>query len=78
MDKKEFIEASNYEKCEFDDECNFCESPSGGSWVQVVNMGENGTEYDHYICDKCLTALAEKSTEGNFYGGWDGIEHWKG
>lgn len=41
------------ERCEFDDECEFCQSPQGGSFTRLVHNAEDCTESEFYICGDC-------------------------
>jgi Lar family restriction alleviation protein len=43
----------NLEKCNFDDECDFCKSPEGGSYAKLNHVPEDVTETEFYICGKC-------------------------
>jgi hypothetical protein len=51
----------HYERCEFDDECDFCETPEGESYVSM-SPGCDGVdaEANYYICGKCAPAKIEK------------------
>lgn len=42
------------EKCDFDDECDFCKNPEGGSWAALYHVPEDVTETRYYICRKCI------------------------
>jgi hypothetical protein len=51
----------HYLRCEFDDECDFCDSPEGGSYVSMSPAGDGiDAEADFYICGKCAPAKIEK------------------
>lgn len=50
-----------YARCEFDDECDFCESPQGGSYASISPSGDGiDAEVNFYICGKCAPAKIEK------------------
>lgn len=60
MEIKDAIEYLGLEECEFDDECDFCDSPKNGSFVSL-SISECGTEANYYICgDCCLSQATEK------------------
>lgn len=46
---------SGLERCEFDDECDFCQKPRNGSYAQMSGSWEYPDEVDHYICGHCAT-----------------------
>jgi len=46
------------ERCDFDDECDSCDSPSGGSWVKLYHAPEDVTEADYYMCGCCIEKAA--------------------
>ena len=68
MTKKEAVEYLHLERCEFDDECDFCDKPEGGSYCRLVHIPEMGTETDYYICGKCVIPHAEgqKKADGAY------------
>lgn len=41
-----------YVKCDFDDDCDVCENPKGGTYA--VGYDEYTGEVDSYICKKCI------------------------
>ena len=41
-------------RCDFDDECDFCGEPEGGSYTRLVHNAEDCTEAEFYICACCL------------------------
>lgn len=41
------------ERCEFDDECEFCTNPQGGSFTRLTHNAESNTEAEFYICGDC-------------------------
>lgn len=47
------------EKCEFDDECDFCTNPKGGTFVRSHGGYEYYDDY-YWICGKCFTETATK------------------
>lgn len=58
--KQEEIE-KHFQRCEFDDECDFCPSPEGGSYVSMSPSGDGiDAEANFYICGKCAPAKIEK------------------
>lgn len=42
-------------RCEFDDTCNVCDDPQGGSYASGYSNNECGCEVDYYICGKCAS-----------------------
>ncbi len=44
---------SGLERCEFDDECEFCRKPRKGSYAQMSGSWECPDEVDFYICGHC-------------------------
>lgn len=54
-----YIKDNGLERCEFDDDCDFCDSPEGGTWVQLCSIPEDVTEATYYICRKCINERAE-------------------
>jgi hypothetical protein len=52
-------------KCEFDDACDICKTPIGGSYAAGYSNDENGCEVDYYICGKCATKAIPKIIEDN-------------
>lgn len=40
------------ERCEFDDECEYCDNPKGGSYVSMAYYG-GSAEIEFLICRKC-------------------------
>lgn len=44
---------SLYHKCEFNDECERCDTPKKGSYAVGYTNDESGEEVDYYICGKC-------------------------
>ncbi len=41
-----------YEKCSFEDDCDFCAKPEFGSWVELLRG--DIVEALHYKCGKCI------------------------
>ena len=41
------------EKCEFDDECDFCSSPSMGTYAKMIRIPGENPEVDFYVCGRC-------------------------
>lgn len=41
------------ELCEFNDECDFCKDPMGGSYARLVRNPMDVTETEFYICGTC-------------------------
>lgn len=58
MRSMEYINLHGLEKCDFDDACDRCSSPTGGSWVQLCHIPEDVTEANFYICWECIKARA--------------------
>jgi len=42
------------ERCEFDDECDFCNAPEQGVFTRLIHNVEDTTEAEFYICGGCL------------------------
>jgi len=42
------------ERCEFDDECDYCDSPEQGTYTRLIHNPEDCTEAEFYICGGCL------------------------
>lgn len=55
---EQFITHHGLERCEFDDECDRCTSPTGGSWAKLYNEPEGVTETEYYICGGCIGIAA--------------------
>lgn len=51
------------ERCEFDDECNFCKSPQGGSFTRLIHNAEDCTEAEFYICGDCVYEAVTRHTK---------------
>jgi len=56
------IENLGLERCEFDDECDFCKSPGGGSYTRLIHNPEDCTEAEFYICGDCLHEAVRRYT----------------
>lgn len=41
------------ERCQFDDECDFCRNPQGGSFTRLIHNAEDCTEAEFYLCGDC-------------------------
>lgn len=50
------------ERCEFDDECNFCHNPQGGSFTRLIHNAEDCTEAAFYICGDCAWKAVDAFT----------------
>jgi hypothetical protein len=50
------------EQCEFDDECEFCKSPQGGSFTRLSYNAEDCTEAEFYICGDCVHEALRRYT----------------
>jgi len=61
MNIEEAVAHLGLEKCEFEDECDFCESPSGPSYVSLSHIPEDVTETNFYICSACAIRLTTES-----------------
>lgn len=53
----------HFEKCEFDDECDFCDNPEHGSYAKIDYIPEDVAETDFYICGKCASVKLENYEE---------------
>ena len=68
-------------KCEFSDECDFCDSPTGEASYCSIVSGEGYTETAFYICEKCIPEYQEKQeAEMKFEALWyeailEGVNH---
>lgn len=51
------IEEFGYERCDFDDECDLCGNPEGGSYARMIRHAESDSEADYYICGKCAMKI---------------------
>ena len=45
----------HFDKCDFDDECDFCDNPSNGTYAKLYHEPEGVTETEYYICGKCAS-----------------------
>ena len=54
----EYIGLHGLVKCDFDDACDCCSNPTGGSWASLIHIPEGNTEAEYYICWECLKARA--------------------
>ena len=70
--EKEIVERTGLVRCEFDDECDFCNRPKNGSYVELCHIPEDVTESNYYICGKCVEKVLRcikndsKNPEGYF------------
>jgi hypothetical protein len=55
------VKTLGLQRCDFDDECEFCDNPQGGSWVQMF-VAEGVTEAEYYVCANCIPSKAAKFT----------------
>lgn len=55
--------ALGLERCEFDDECDFCDSPSEGSYCRLSHNAEDVTETAFYICGQCARAALDAALQ---------------
>lgn len=44
------------ERCDFDDECDHCKTPSGGSYANMIRVPMENPEVYFYICGRCASA----------------------
>lgn len=44
------------ERCNFDDECDHCKNPEGGSYAKMVRIPMENPEVDFYICGRCASS----------------------
>ena len=51
------------ERCEFDDGCEFCNSPEQGVFTRLVHNAEDVTEAEFYICGGCLHQAVNRFTK---------------
>lgn len=51
-----------FDRCRFDDECNFCNDPQLGSYAQ---MSYSEDLVDFYVCGKCAVAKAQAIEDDN-------------
>ena len=49
-----FIEILGLERCEFDDECDYCKDPKHGSYAKIYYPGDDNPETEYYICGGCV------------------------
>lgn len=68
MSSKKEIEKFGFERCEFNDECDFCKTPKRGSYARMIRHAESSAETDYYICGKCASEIIES---GTFEGAYD-------
>lgn len=59
MKTKKEIERFGYERCDFNDECDLCKDPKGGSYARMSRPAESSPEVDYYICGKCASKIIE-------------------
>lgn len=53
--------SKHFERCEFGDECDFCNDPQEGSYVEMAPSHPGSTpEANFYICGKCAPAKIVK------------------
>jgi hypothetical protein len=52
-------------KCDFDDTCDICKNPKGGSYASGYVNDECGCEVDYYICGKCATKAIPEIIKNN-------------
>lgn len=51
---------TNFEKCDFNDKCDFCNDPKHGSYAKMIYT--DVAECAYYICGKCaLASIAEET-----------------
>ena len=53
----------HFDKCDFDDECDFCDNPSNGTYAKLYHEPEGVTEAEYYICGKCASENIPKIEE---------------
>ena len=59
MNLDKAIEFMGVDRCEFDDECDYCNKPMDGSYVQMSDTPD-GREANFYICGWCLPEVADR------------------
>lgn len=55
-----YVNAHGLERCEFDDDCDSCDSPVAGMWAAMTYPAEQNPEALYYICGKCILDKAMK------------------
>jgi len=53
----DYIKHSGLVRCDFDDSCDKCSTPRGGSWVELY-CTEGVSEAVYYICGNCIKERA--------------------
>lgn len=68
---------SGLERCDFDDECEFCSHPKGGSYALISGYYE--PEVDYYICGHCVKKKHYKFQLGDdmMYTPYSRFNQWK-
>ncbi len=61
----QFIEALGLDRCQFDDECDYCDKPENGIYVKMYHPPEDCSEAEYYICGKCVVDN-QKQNNGRF------------
>lgn len=59
------------ERCEFDDECDFCKDPQLGMYCSLNHIPEDVTETEYYKCGKCALQEYKDAYEKYHDGYWD-------
>jgi hypothetical protein len=59
MATQQEIEDFGFERCDFDDECDFCITPQQGSYAKM-SRSECGAEAEYYICGKCASEIIKE------------------
>jgi hypothetical protein len=65
MTPENYILHAGLKRCEFDDECDKCENPSGGSWARICQIPEDVAETEYYICGSCIELKANNFHNAN-------------
>tara|TARA_R110000868_G_scaffold227550_2_gene480541 strand:- start:317 stop:946 length:630 start_codon:yes stop_codon:yes gene_type:complete len=51
---REALGVVGLERCEFDDTCDYCDTPEQGVFTRLIHNAEDCTEAAFYICGGCL------------------------
>ena len=63
------MEIDDLEKCEYDDGCDFCDSPQDGSYAKIIN-DQCGMETLYVVCGKCAGLPKQKTTSMSAFEIW--------
>lgn len=65
-----YAELNGLKRCQFDDACDKCEEPEGGTWAEMT-YGDVA-EAKSYICGKCIIEAAIKNDQIQRHGSDNG------